>query len=350
MMFEVVNHTRFLDALIPGLDRDDVAHLTVLLKGTFRIPVRGGAAAWAENQVPIRHADETTTGEPASSVRHESDLCPAKPGTDVVLLGHAYAGARARPTVDVSLQVGPLRKVARVTGDRIWTRAGGAWIPSRPVPFERLPLVYERAFGGADVADPDPARRAADERNPAGTGFVLVADKDRLRGLRLPNLEDPAQPIAHWRDRPPIAGFGWVSRAWLPRRRFAGTFDAAWARERAPLLPFDFDQRFFNGAPADQVVTPQLVGGEVVRLENASARGPVAFELPRVTLRIEVQIDATAEARMPKLDTVVIEPDLERVTLCWRDTLRCGRRLRQVRRVVVREERDGVVDQGAREA
>jgi len=31
------------------------------------------------------------------------------------------------------------------------------------------------------------------------------------------------------------------------------------ARERAPLLPYDFDERFFNGAPADQVVTPHLV-------------------------------------------------------------------------------------------
>ena len=53
--------------------------------------------------------------------------------------------------------------------------------------------------------------------------------------------------------------------------------------------------------------------------------------------RLEVQIGATAEARVPKLDTVVIEPDLERVTLCWRDTIRCGRRLRQIRRVIVRQ-------------
>jgi hypothetical protein len=335
-MFEVVNRTPFLHALIPGLDRDDVAQLTLLLKGTFRIPRRGGPALWADEQVPIRQADETTGPEPTASVRHESDVCPVKPGTDVVLLGHAHAGAQPRTVVDVSLEVGPLRKVVRVSGDRVWTRAGADWIASRPVAFQRLPLVYERAFGGVDLADPDPARRGTDQRNPAGTGFVLAGRKDRLEGLRLPNLEDPSRRITTWEDRPPVAGFGWVSRAWLPRRRLGGTFDDAWTRERAPLLPRDFDERFFNGAPADQVVTPHLAGGEPVRLRQVTPGELVAFELPRMEFRIELQIDATAETRVPKLDTVVMEPDLERVTLCWRDTFRCGRRLRRIRRLVVR--------------
>ena len=335
-MFEVVNRTPFLHALIPGLDRDDVAQLTLLLKGTFRIPRRGGPAVWGDEQVPIRHADETTGPEPTASARHESDLAPLKPGTDVILLGHAHARARARTAVDVSLEVGPLRKVVRVFGDRVWTRAGVEWIASRPLAFERLPLVYERASGGTDLADPDPARRGADERNPAGTGFALAGRRDRLEGLRLPNLEDPARPITSWEDRPPVAGLGWVSRAWLPRRLLGGTFDAAWTRERAPLLPHDFDARFFNGAPADQVVTPHLTGGEPVRLRQVMPDEMVAFELPRVDFRIQLAIDATAEQRAPKLDTVVIEPDLERVTLCWRDTFLCGRRLRRIRRVVVR--------------
>ena len=57
----------------------------------------------------------------------------------------------------------------------------------------------------------------------------------------------------------------------------------------------------------------------------------------QVEFRSNVQIGATAEARAPKLDTVVMEPDLERVTLCGRDTFRCGRRLRQVHRVIVRQ-------------
>jgi hypothetical protein len=102
------------------------------------------------------------------------------------------------------------------------------------------------------------------------------------------------------------------------------------------LLPRDFDHRFFNGAPADQIVAPHLAGGEPVRLRQVTPSGLVAFELPHVEFRIELQIDATAETAVPKLDTVVIEPDLERVTLCWRDTFRCGRRMRRIPRLVVR--------------
>ncbi len=63
---------------------------------------------------------------------------------------------------------------------------------------------------------------------------------------------------------------------------------------------------------------PHLAGGEPVRLR-------------------QVPMGATAETRAPKPDTVVIEPDLERVMLCWRDRFRRGRRLRQARRLIVRQ-------------
>jgi len=104
-----------------------------------------------------------------------------KPGTDVVLVGHAYAGARPEARVDVSLDVGPLRKIVRVTGDRVWTRAGMAWIASRPVPFQRLPLVYERALA-ASTLPIRIQRDGAPTRESGGTGYLLAGDKDRLEG------------------------------------------------------------------------------------------------------------------------------------------------------------------------
>jgi hypothetical protein len=189
MMFQVVNRTPFLHALIPGADRDDVAQLTLLLKGTFRIPARGGPATWADEQVPIRYADETSAAIPAASVRCESDVSPAKPGTDVLLLGHAHAGAHAQSMVEVSLEVGPLRKVVRVTGDRAWTRAGAAWIASRPVPFQRLPLVYERPiptrpFGAPTSATPPAPASSSPAREIAWRGCAC-------RTWRIPRGRSP---------------------------------------------------------------------------------------------------------------------------------------------------------------
>jgi hypothetical protein len=207
---------------------------------------------------------------------------------------------------------------------------------SPPVAFERLPLVYERAFGGVDRSDP--AQPAGDDRNPVGTGFAAAARKERLEGLRLPNLEDPRHPIKTWSDRPPVAGFGVVGRGWLPRRSLGGTYDQRWTEQRNPLLPEDFDPRFFNGAPADQVAVPHLRGGEPVSLSNCSPDGVLSFELPRIALSITIDWAAGPQAQEvpPVLDTVILDPDERRIVMSWRSTFPCGRRLRQVQRVVVR--------------
>src|SRR3712207_9360361 len=70
--------------------------------------------------------------------------------------------------MDVRVSVGPASKTVRVFGDRVWD-AGPAGAATKWVaPFERMPLVWERAFGGADQTDRGPT---ADPRNPVGTGF-----------------------------------------------------------------------------------------------------------------------------------------------------------------------------------
>ena len=336
MMFELVNRSPFIGALVPGMDKDDVAHLTVVVKGTFAISADGTTAV-ADEPVALQLGDERNGDDPASSVRFESDFCPAKPGTDVILHGHAYPVSQRQRSVDVGLEVGPIRKVVRVVGDRVWTRAAGSWvISSPPVAFDKMPLVYERAFGGTDRTHPDPARHAADERNPVGTGFAVAARSDRLEGLRLPNLEDLRAPTKSWDARQTVAGFGFVGRSWEPRRRLGGTYDAAWTTSRSPLLPADFDPRFFNGAPADQIASPHLGGGERVRVSNAAPDGALDFKLPAVDLSAEVEVGKGHETLRPVLDTVVIEPDLRRLILCWRATSRLGPRIREVKRVVVR--------------
>ena len=53
---------------------------------------------------------------------------------------------------------------------------------------------------------------------------------------------------------------------------------------------------------ARPTVLLHLTGGERVRLGHVSAGGPVLFARPRVKVRVAVQIDATADASVPKLD------------------------------------------------
>lgn len=314
-MLELQNDTPFSVALFPGLDEEGAEHVTVVVKGTFRLG--GGAAIGpADEQEPIHHA-EVFHGEPgASSVRYESDACPAKRGTDVVLNGHAHA-PKPVGSLDVSLAVGPLQKTVRVFGDRVWVAVPGGFTASDPVPFTRMPLLYERAFGGVDGSDPD---HTADRRNPVGTGF-MTGRGQAVEGLRLPNLEDPRRPVRAPSDRPPPAGFGFLARHWLPRVTFAGTYDARWKDERCPLLPADFDDRFFNGASPELTSPRPLAGGEEVRVLNASAGGLLSFRLPSVLLEVALSIKGAAAHHAPSLDTVVIEPDAGRVLVTWRVTV-----------------------------
>lgn len=332
-MLELQNKTAFQAQLFPALTKHAEELLLVIVKGTFTF--ERGAVRPADEQVPVTAAD-VHYGEPAkSSVKYEADTCPPKLGTDVVLVGQAHS-ARPATALDVGLSVGPLRKLLRVTGDRLWYQGPMGWRMTPPNPFRSMPLTYELAFGGADTVHPNPAKHDFERRNPIGTGFVGSGGKERTEHLRVPNVEDPAALIQSPSDRPAPAGVGWIGRHWLPRSTFGGTYDARWREERAPLLPLDFDESFYSGASAGLVARPYLRGGEPVRLLNCSPDGEtVDFKLPAVGLQVEAVIRGNTSTAVPLLDTVLIEPDEHRVALTWRAAIPCTRNFLNVERVTV---------------
>ena len=337
-MVDIRNRTGFVVGIAPSLDKDGFDHAAVIVKATFELGPSSGEARVAERQVPLA-AGDLFHGEPAcSSIRHESDYCPTKPGTDLVLVGHARA-AQPVTGLDVSLSAGPLRKTVRIFGDRCWFRTAGGWAISDPLPFSSMPLRYERAFGGIDDSDPDPAHRGGEERNPVGTGYCVTERAERLEGLRLPNLEDPSALVARPTDTPPPAGFGFIGRHWLPRRRYAGTYDDAWLAERCPLLPLDFDERYFNAAPAELTAVGHFVGGEPVVVQGVRAEGALGFTIPKRRLLVATTIKAVRTEHVPVLDTVVIEPDELRLVLTYRVTVPCPQSLLYLDAVDVSEEK-----------
>ena len=154
-----------------------------------------------------------------------------------------------------------------------------------------------------------------------------------------PNVEDPEDLIAHDGTEPAPAGVGAIKRSWAPRRHYAGTYDEAWMKERMPLLPLDFDERFNQSAPPDQVSPEPLRGGERVEVMNMHEEGPFAFELPRVRWFVGLQtVDRLTEHR-PQLDTVLLEPNERAVELTWRSTVTLPRRAMDIRHIQVHEKR-----------
>jgi hypothetical protein len=324
-VYEVVNLTPFQTAGAALIDLTGEYVWVVIVKGTFRVEDNGEIEAAAAQQ-PVAHAPLYRGAPGSSSLRMDADLCPAHPGTDVTVDGHAYApGGRPIASTDVSVRVGALQQTVRVHGDRVWTR-GFAWlVASEATPFVRMPVVYERAFGGR-------ARTNRDEdfpfpANPVGVGFHMVAPPE---GSPLPNIEDPQHPARHWNDRPCPAGLGPIDRGWSPRRALAGTYDEQWKLHRAPLWPGDADCRFFSCAPAGLFSETPLRGGEPVVVEHMTPEALWAFTLPRFAIYVRTFVAGRAEHSRAQLDRVLLLPDDRQVVLTWRAVARCGNSPRKV--------------------
>lgn len=327
-MLQLKNETPFAAAILPLPDVEGVDTLFTVVKATFSL---GRQIALAEEQVPVTLADQHYGEPPISSIRRPSDVCLGKPGTDVVLVGSAWApGGKPTWQMDVSISVGPVGRTVRVFGDRVWDAgaagASVAWV----APFERVPLVWERAFGGTDETE---RGLVADSRNPVGRGFRAPGSARPLSGLPMPNLEDPAAPISGPRDAPAPACFAPLAAHWEPRRSYAGTYDEAWQTQRAPYLPKDFNPRFFQLAPAGLIAPGYFSGGETVDVRGATPSGALQFQLPIVRVQVNYRLADGLQSKDAVLDTVILEPDEQRFVLVWRAALQCDKKLLKVQEI-----------------
>ena len=340
---KIQNQTPFQFAAIFAADIDGQPLFTPLLKASFAVELNGRLAP-VKRQPPILPGGEWWGAPDSSSLKFEAEATLVKPASDVVLLGHVFPSHAGAVETKVGIKVGPVRKVVHVTGDRWWIKRRGMMTMTAPRSIDRIPLRWERAFGGWDRTASDPQEHRCEARNPVGTGFRVGSRKEELE-VALPNLEDPQNMIRSFDDRPPPAGFGFISHHWHPRAGYAGTYDLAWNKSRRPLLPLDFDRRFLNAAPADQIVTGYLRGNERVEISNASERGRLQFALPgngaAPVLDVVLQ-DGTSQTLMPVLDTLIIDTDNHVVSMLWRASLRVTEIPSGVRSVFVQWEGDWV--------
>jgi len=303
-----------------GVEPSGREFLIVVVKGTFRIPnEQGMSLRLHEEQVPLVMSDEFH-GEPGlSAPKYEVDFALRKPRCDVLLNASAYA-ADGRPTrrVEVTAQIGSWSKSFAVVGDRTWEARGVGIGTSSPVPFTRMPITYDRAFGGTDNIHEDPDQHAAFMANPSGRGFHAQMVKEWIDGTPLPNTEEIGVPVNWINGQFRPMSFGPIGRHWESRAPYAGTFDQRWLDEQCPFLPLDFDDRYYQAAPQDQQL--QLpVSEQQVRLINLTPDGDRTFVLPHLEAPVHIfpkkgeREDLTAYA-----DTIILEPDEERVIMTWR--------------------------------
>ncbi len=265
--------------------------VTIVVKATFGIVNEASARLVAP--VDLVREDRYRSG--AQSLDVASELAPYLPSAGVVLTGHAQA-PQGRPAPAISIRVAIFRehslldKTLHVIGYR------PPHAPTKPLPFQDVPIVYERAYGGPGVED-----------NPVGTGVVP--------GSPLPNIVDPADP-----RRP--AGFGPIARHWSPRKRLLNGLDPALLERPIAEIPEGFDWRYFHAAPVDQQID-LLRGDEWIVLDGLHPSLPrvqTRLPSPRAEVRWHLLGEGATAARAVELcaDTLVIDAKTQTLSMVWR--------------------------------
>ena len=330
-MLQLENTSPFAPAMMLFPDESGVDTVYVVVKATFTLHPK---LELAEEQVPVTLADEYW-GEPGeSSLKYPSEAHLMKPGTDVIVVAEACApNDRPVSQLDVGIAVAGRTQGARVFGDREWKGNRLSAGPTAPAPFVRMPLTYERTYGGGHFLDLEAGTRLAEAKNPVGCGFRGNFAVSDMIGRPLPNVEDPRKPLRSPGDATTVVGFGAVSPGWAPRAQYAGTYDERWQKTRAPYLPTDFNSSFFHAAPPECVFPQPLRGGEPVTLLNLSQLGREQFSIPRCDLGVTVTVEGEGNRPPLQLETVLLEPTIGRMCLSWRTALPCDKRALKVEKV-----------------
>ncbi|KMQ50102.1 putative exported protein [Chitinispirillum alkaliphilum] len=297
--------------------------LLTVVKATWEYD-HTGKLRIAQQQNDISFADEYFGDPESTSIRYSADFSYDKLSTDIALSGHACAPYEGARESDVSFRVGEVSREVAVFGNRVWKKRLGFYYISEPQPFTKIPLIWENAFGGRDMTPEKEKRRGWEVRNPVGRGFRAKGSRLEVEDTLLPNFEDPNNLITSPNMRPEPAGFGFIGPSWKPRADFAGTYDEEWQKTRLPLLPLDFDKRFFNAACPELVYPGFITGGEVVEIRGTVPGGvPLYFTVPTLSLGVKgVLKDGSEHVPQMYCDKLIVDCDASQLVMVWIGCLR----------------------------
>ena len=346
----------WLSKIIPGNAPDGNPILSVIGKKTYRFANGQIAVEDDQEQIPLIEADEFWgAGKPQSdAMKLESDLVAYKPMTDVILIGKAHSAKAAKVAfLDVGIQIGGSRKIARVFGNRkAYVTATGIDFTA-PEPFTEMPLDFSRAYGGTDLKS-DEGLNYTYLKNPVGRGFVIKNHAKAIQDLLLPNIEDPQRMLTpqnialgkfeKWREAPDPVAFGYMNKNAHPRFTLAGLPADQWAQAEAerqqsikampavgtpgaPIPPQSapmLNPLFYNGAPKGMCLPP-LKGDESIKLAYIDKdAAQFAFSLPGVRPKAWLDIGEGRQELAMSLHTAVIYKETNQLTLVWRGSAYYG--------------------------
>ena len=323
-----------------------------------------GKLSLADSQVPLT-LDPVMSDHPIdalATLEDDTDLCAPKDLTDIVFHGTAHSPKKTRELF-VAIAIGKVARRLKVSGERRAEVAPDGTVKFTVAEgFDRLPLTPQAAYGGYDEHAQDrlaPARMEhiyllghkpvglfAYPRNAAGTGYFIDIDRRRANGAKLPQVEDPSDPLVPerffvpvpeaWLDAPLAALVGWLPHSSYPRMvRYIGNrlahlpptrkireIDLGCGDDLADVKALgqgEIHPRALQGA-SPGFARERLRGDELAILRGLSPEAEeVRFTLPGEGPRFGLAVPDVKKTFAPKavLQTVRIDADRREISLTW---------------------------------
>ncbi len=334
---ELINQTPIVADVQISVDSvdDDGPRMGLLVaKATFLFDQNGTTELDIQNPFSLFTTEEDTDlGQlPSDAVQRRDQVF------EVVLLGAAYPeGTEAVESMTVKLSVGNASQTMRVTGDREWSDNSNPTI-TPPVPFTRMPLVYERTFGGMCPAwmDEDTVIDIRDSVNHHGRGFdATFLAKHIGESLQapegfpsmeyvrqLPNLEHPEHLIEAWDDAP--EPYCWST---VPQDiAFTQTRFLRYVKKKVALdeIPGDEDEysrevltHVFHRAHPDWIIALPPYQA-LVTMSGMSLRGELSFRIPPLRVIADYELGNRVGTRELAPQLMVLLPEQQRFYIVYR--------------------------------
>ena len=340
----------------------------VVAKRTYQID--RGRCRVAATQVPL--VEEPALDPETDRLLHDSDLIITRAATDVIVVGTARS-PRPQTQFSVSIRVGELARELLVFGERRLQVDRSGYVSFSPAePVTEVPLTWDEAYGGVDhvglqeIGDPFVIAAAKSDapipptaslyaypRNPFGKGYLIEPSPAAIEACRLPRLEFSSSRVTPenivrrhfvtWPKAPLPAATGWLGYQVFPRTAQMGLPPSLY--DEAELRPEDFhevqtkvlaarsldtglslaerlDVAGVSQAAAIGMRVQALAPGAPVRLAQLHPHEPVwSFNLPSEVPRMAYRLpEQRADALVPQIRCVVLEPDAEKLTVLWAGT------------------------------
>ncbi|UXM96199.1 DUF2169 domain-containing protein [Bartonella sp. HY329] len=301
-------------------------------------------------QEPFCFTDEFYGELNKTSVKQPSDLVSYKPETDIIINAITYApNNELASSWEFGFQITDQNgtdffKKLKAYGPRFWVPKWkkslneeeqldwkdhinyfDGWSLSEAEKIKSVPIRYEYAYGGTieKIVD-DKTIIDAFEYNTVGRGRINKQFTDHTKPVPAPQIEELGQPVVEpYKDYLP-AGFGAIPAAWLPRRKFGGTYDQNWVDHVWPNWPKDYDFKF-NNTSSSQLKTGNFISYHInLKLLNLSVKGNLEFRIANPIIYTVVTDDMENETyNNVNLDTIIcdfLDKDIKkwRIFCVWR--------------------------------